>query len=109
MPAKFYQPSNWNCTTCFKQKQKQIHYAASGKKRESLADINELMALVEFWNEFVLDIEMKTERDQQLAGAKKFSAEQCLPSFISNPNVIALHVLKKSYIFALLETKMYRD
>jgi len=92
-------------------KQKQRNYTASGKKRGSLAANDDKRkrrrigdgaisstALVEFLNESISDTEMKTETDQQLAGAKQCSAEQRLPSFISHPNGIVLHVLK-SHIF----------
>ena len=58
-----------------------------------------LTALVEFLNESIFDTEMKTELDQQLAGAKQCSAEHCLPSFISHPNEIVLHVLNQNYVF----------
>jgi len=64
-----------------------------------------LTALVESLDESISDIEMKTETGQRLAGTKQYSVEQRLPSFISHPNGILLHVLKKSYIFALSKTK----
>ena len=61
-------------------------------------------ALVEFLNESIPDIEMKKENHRLARCAK-----QRLPSFVSHPNGMILHVLKKSYIPVLSETKKYWD
>ena len=83
-------------------KQKRRKYTASKKRRSLVANNDERMrrridegtsvsstTLVEFLNESILDIEMKTE-NQRLAGVKERSMEQRLPRFISHPNGVVL-------------------
>ena len=106
MPTKLYQPSKWNCTTCILNKNKESTKSPA-RRLMMLSFPNVVPSNIwsQIGDEPITKIEIKTETNQQCAGVKQFSAEQCLPSFINHPNGILLCVLKKSYTPALLETK----